>query len=66
MSHKLMTIAHIYDHNPMNCEPDNLKALCQKCHNNHDKEHRAKNRRKTISNKRIEKIRATGQLNLFD
>lgn len=33
----VLTIAHL-DHNPTNNHPDNLKALCQKCHLNYDKE----------------------------
>lgn len=28
----VLTIAHIHDDNPMNCEDDNLMALCQTCH----------------------------------
>lgn len=40
----VLTIAHL-DHFPMNCSPENLKALCQKCHNAYDAKHRAKTRR---------------------
>jgi 5-methylcytosine-specific restriction endonuclease McrA len=29
----------------MNCAPENLLALCQKCHNRLDAKHRAKTRR---------------------
>jgi len=29
----------------MNCDPANLLALCQKCHNQMDAKHRAKTRR---------------------
>lgn len=42
----VLTIAHL-DHNPENNNPENLKALCQKCHLNYDKEHHAETRRKT-------------------
>lgn len=35
----VLTIAHL-DHTPENCEPDNLRALCQRCHNRYDAEHR--------------------------
>jgi 5-methylcytosine-specific restriction endonuclease McrA len=42
----VLTIAHL-DHNPQNNEPSNLRALCQKCHNNYDIEHRKETRRKT-------------------
>lgn len=47
----ILTIAHL-DHNPTNCDPSNLRALCQKCHNNYDAEHRKKTRRKTLEEKR--------------
>jgi hypothetical protein len=40
----ILTVAHL-DHNPENCNPDNLKALCQKCHNNYDQKHRKETRR---------------------
>ena len=33
----VLTIAHL-DHTPENCDMDNLRALCQKCHLNYDKE----------------------------
>jgi len=39
----VLTIAHL-DHTPENCDPDNLRAWCQKCHNSYD----AKNRRAGI------------------
>jgi 5-methylcytosine-specific restriction endonuclease McrA len=32
----ILTIAHVDDPNPENCASENLRALCQKCHNNHD------------------------------
>jgi 5-methylcytosine-specific restriction endonuclease McrA len=35
----VLTIAHL-DHTPENCAPENLKALCQKCHNTYDARHR--------------------------
>lgn len=40
----VLTIAHL-DHFPMNNDPANLRAFCQKCHNTHDAKHRAKTRR---------------------
>lgn len=36
----VLTIAHL-DHTPENCSPDNLKAWCQRCHLNYDREHHA-------------------------
>ena len=41
----ILTVAHIHDHSPENCNFFNLAALCQKCHNTHDAKIRAKNRR---------------------
>ena len=43
----VLTIAHIDDPNPSNCEPNNLKALCQRCHNRWDAPMRARNARAT-------------------
>lgn len=48
----ILTVAHL-DHQPENCDYQNLAALCQKCHNNYDKEHRAKSRAETRKAKRI-------------
>ena len=41
----VLTVAHL-DHNPENCEDENLKAWCQRCHNRYDQPHRAANRKK--------------------
>lgn len=40
----VLTIAHL-DHQPENCDPENLRALCQRCHLRYDKEHHAESRR---------------------
>ena len=40
----VLTIAHL-DHTPENCSDDNLKALCQRCHNRYDAEHRKQTRK---------------------
>jgi cytochrome c553 len=42
----VLTIAHL-DHNPENSHPENLRALCQRCHNRQDQKHRAETRRQT-------------------
>lgn len=42
----VLTIAHL-DHTPENCEPDNLKALCQRCHLRYDAAHHAETARAT-------------------
>lgn len=31
----VLTVAHL-DHQPENCAPDNLRAMCQRCHNLYD------------------------------
>ncbi len=31
----VLTVAHL-DHQPENCDPDNLRAWCQRCHNAYD------------------------------
>jgi uncharacterized Zn finger protein (UPF0148 family) len=41
----VLTISHT-DHNIQNNNYNNLKALCQKCHNSHDAKYRAQNRKK--------------------
>ena len=43
-SRVVLTIAHL-DHTPENCTDDNLRALCQKCHNSYDRHHRNETRR---------------------
>jgi hypothetical protein len=35
----VLTVAHL-DHDPENCDPDNLRAWCQRCHNTYDAPHR--------------------------
>ncbi len=40
----VLTVAHI-DHDKSNNRFNNLKALCQKCHLNHDLPHHIKNRK---------------------
>jgi hypothetical protein len=52
----VLTIAHL-DHTHENCARENLRALCQKCHNRHDAKHRAQTRKRRF---------AAGQLNLFE
>ena len=37
----VLTIAHL-DHTPENCDPANLRAWCQKCHNAYDAPMRAR------------------------
>ena len=47
----VLTISHT-DHDVTNNDYSNLKALCQKCHLDHDKYHHAKNARETREKKK--------------
>lgn len=42
----VLTIAHL-DHTPENCDPENLRAWCQRCHLRYDAAHHAANARET-------------------
>jgi hypothetical protein len=42
----VLTCAHL-DHTPENCAEDNLKAMCQRCHNRYDVSHRRANAART-------------------
>jgi 5-methylcytosine-specific restriction endonuclease McrA len=55
----ILTVAHL-DHDPMNCDLDNLKALCQKCHLTYDAKQHAINASITRRNNKI----LSGQLQL--
>lgn len=39
----VLTVMHL-DHNPTNCDRSNLKAACQKCHFEHDRDDNLKKR----------------------
>ncbi|HEX9837111.1 MAG TPA: hypothetical protein VGB90_09670 [Alphaproteobacteria bacterium] len=43
-SRVVLTVAHL-NHDPGDCDDDNLAALCQRCHNRYDAPHRARGRR---------------------
>jgi len=60
----ILTVAHL-DHNPANCDGNNLRALCQKCHLTYDAQHHAKTAKVTRNKKKIEAVTANGQLELF-
>lgn len=46
VSHKYtLTVSH-QDHNPANCNAENLKALCAPCHLRYDAKHHAETRRR--------------------
>lgn len=52
----VLTVAHL-DHRPENCDPANLRAMCQRCHNLYD----APMRRAGIK-ERAKAMRADGDL----
>jgi len=43
----MLTVAHL-DQDPSNNDPDNLAALCQRCHLNHDRPYNIKKRKQTM------------------
>lgn len=53
-------------HDKMDCRPENLAALCQRCHLNFDRDEHTANRRRTLAERREAEIRATGQLSLWE
>lgn len=55
----ILTTAHL-DHTPENCDPANLRAMCQGCHLHYDREHH----RQTAAATRRAAIAAAGQLTL--
>ena len=46
MAYIVLTIAHL-NHTPEDCRPENLRALCQRCHNKYDAAHRAETRKQS-------------------
>ena len=57
----ILTVAHI-DHDKTNNNPKNLRALCQRCHLSHDREHHARSR---AANRR-KALEEAGQLRLIE
>lgn len=47
----VLTVAHL-DHRPDNCDPRNLRVLCQDCHLRHDRPEHARRRRETWAERR--------------
>lgn len=44
----ILTVAHL-DHTPENCDPANLRAMCQRCHLRYDTAHHAQTAARTRS-----------------
>ena len=63
-SRVVLTVAHL-DHDPTNNARDNLRALCQKCHNDYDRAHRAETRARTEHTAMMEAASAAGQQDIF-
>lgn len=57
----VLTCAHYPDPDPMNCDPANLRALCQRCHLDVDYDYHDRNRRNTLAQRL-----AAGQRDLFE
>lgn len=60
----VLTVAHVGDPDPGNVDPSNLRALCQRCHLNHDRPHNLAKAAATRERRRAEASAATGQLPL--
>lgn len=45
-SNVVLTVAHL-DHQPENCKSENLRVMCQRCHNTYDAKHRKETRAAT-------------------
>lgn len=52
----ILTVAHL-NHTPADCRPENLRAMCQRCHLSYDRERHQANARRTRRARR-----ATGDL----
>lgn len=52
----VLTVAHL-DHTPENCDPTNLRAMCQGCHLHYDRDHH----RQTAAATRRAALAAAGQ-----
>lgn len=61
----ILTVAHLDDPDPLNCDPANLAALCQRCHNRLDAPMRAANRAANMARKQRRRAIRGGQLKLF-
>ncbi len=60
----VLTVAHL-DHRPENCAPDNLLAMCQRCHLRYDAAEHAYNAAQTRQRKEREHAEDNGQGELF-
>lgn len=71
----ILTVAHLgvpHDdgrpgdkHDKLDIRPENLAALCQRCHLLYDLPDHIANRRRTMARRKLEAIKAAGQQELF-
>lgn len=59
-----LTVAHITNPNPVTCRDENLKALCQGCHNRLDNPMRVEHAKQTRARKKRKTVAASGQLEM--
>ncbi len=52
-------------HDKMDCRPENLTALCQRCHLNYDRDEHAHNARQTRLRKKARAVARAGQAELL-
>jgi len=57
----ILTVAHL-NHTPADCRPENLKAMCQRCHLRYDSDHHLETRR----NRERRDREAAGQMTLVE
>ena len=50
---RTLTVSHV-NHDPMDCRPENLRALCAPCHLRYDAGHHAETRRNNRNQTRLE------------
>lgn len=55
----MLTVAHL-NHTPEDCDPGNLRAMCQGCHLHYDREHHSQTAAATLRKARED----AGQLTL--
>lgn len=56
---RTLTVAHL-NHDPMDCRPENLKALCAPCHLRYDAAHHADTRRAKRDSERGQEVMELG------
>lgn len=59
----VLTIAHM-DHDESHADPERCRALCNRCHNAWDADHRRKNRAETLRAKKAETDLFKGEANV--